>query len=79
MKGKSVSWGELLPLFAQTGVFGTLAYFGYRLHLDSVKAHEKRADDWKEAAHIASTRADERDKQLAYLLQAVTNKTASTP
>ena len=68
---------QLLPLFAQTGLTGVLAWVLYRLHRSAVEAHKARADDWKAAAVAAQARADMRDQQLAHILSAVKTATAA--
>lgn len=40
----------------------------YWLHRDAVRAHERRADDWKTAAEAAAKRADLKDEQMGILL-----------
>lgn len=40
----------------------------------TVNAHAQRANDWRAAAQLASTRADERDRQLWSVLSAVKDK-----
>lgn len=65
---------ELLPLLGQTGFVGIIAYFGYKLHMDAVRTHDKRAEEWKRAAEKASERADVRDQQIAHILSAVPDK-----
>lgn len=70
--------GDLLPLLSQAGVFGMLAWVGYRLHLDAVAAHRERANDWRQVAKLADeradradTRADLRDEQVRLILDAI--------
>lgn len=40
----------------------------YWLHRDAVRAHERRADDWRTAAEAAAKRADLKDEQMSILL-----------
>jgi hypothetical protein len=62
---------DLVPLFAQTGVFGVLSYVMYLLHRDAVRTHERRAEDWRASAAEWKAIAMERDRQLAHILGAV--------
>jgi hypothetical protein len=71
-----MTWNDVFPLFTQAGVFGVLAWMAYKLHLDSVRAHQQRANDAWKVAELAIARADERDKQLAYITTAITQKLA---
>ena len=73
-----MSLPDLLPLFAQTGVFGVLSYFMYLLHRDAVRSHDQRAADWKAAYEREVARADEREQQLAHILTAVRQATGQT-
>lgn len=66
-----MTWSELLPFFAQTGVFGVVAVVAYYLHRDSVRAHDKRATEWKSAYEAATKRADEADRQRNEIIDAV--------
>lgn len=68
----------LLPIFAQTGVFGGIIWWIRAAHRDAIQAHEKRADDWKIAAKAHEARADDLQKQLLHILGAV-KSTAGAP
>jgi hypothetical protein len=68
-------FADLLPFVTQAGVVGVLAWVAYRLHLDAVRAERGRADDWRAAAQREAARADERDRQLAHILDAVRAQT----
>jgi hypothetical protein len=68
---------ELLPLFAQSGVFGLVTLVAYWLHRDAVRAHDQRADDWKAAYEREVDRADERERQLEHILTAVRQATTT--
>lgn len=62
---------DLLPLFAQSGVFGVMAFFAYRLHRSAVMAHERRATEWYETWKAERAYSVERERQLAHILAAV--------
>lgn len=62
----------LLPLFAQTGVFGVITWVLYRLHRDAVAAHDKRAVDWKTAHDDQVARNAELQGQLNHIYSAIT-------
>jgi hypothetical protein len=66
---------ELLPFFAQSGVFGLVMLVAYWLHRDAVRAHDQRATDWKTAYEREVARADERERQLEHILTAVRQAT----
>lgn len=61
-------WDTFAPFLAQGGITGVLAWIGYRLHTDAVKAERGRADDWRRAAEAAQARADLKDAQMGILL-----------
>lgn len=68
---------ELLPFFAQSGVFGFLGWVMYLLHRDAVRTHEQRAADWKATAADWKATAEERDRQIAHIISAVKQTTGS--
>jgi hypothetical protein len=61
-------WDTFAPFLAQGGITGVLAWVGYRLHMDAVRAERGRADDWRRAAEAAQARADLKDQQMGILL-----------
>lgn len=61
-------WETFAPWLAQGGVTGILAWVGYRLHMDAVKAERGRADDARARAEAAEKRADLREEQISILL-----------
>lgn len=67
---------DVLPWLAQGGGLGIVAWVGVVLHRSAIRAHERRADDWKASAELHSTRADERSRQLMHVLAAVASKDA---
>ena len=73
-----MTWSDIVPLLTQTGVFSAVAWVAYRLHRDSVQAHKDRADDRQLAAQREAASADERERQLGRVLDAVTARTAGT-
>lgn len=56
------------PFLAQGGVVAVLAWLGYRLHIDAVRAERGRADDARARAEAAERRADLREEQISILL-----------
>jgi hypothetical protein len=68
---------DLLPFFAQTGVFGVVSLVFYWLHRDAVRTHEQRAEDWKATARDWQATAEERERQLAHILNAVKETTGT--
>lgn len=68
----------LLPIFAQSGVFGLIVWWIARTHRDAIAAHDKRASDWK-AAHDDVVKANQQlVAQLVHIASAV-KTTAGTP
>lgn len=67
---------ELVALLIQGGIIGAVASVFGMLHRSAVRAHERRADDWRSAFELERHRADEATRQLATLLGAV-RETAS--
>lgn len=61
-------WDTFAPFLAQGGITGVLAWVGYRLHVDAVKAERGRADDARARAEAAEKRADLREEQISILL-----------
>ena len=66
---------DLLPLFAQTGVFGVIAWVGVSLHRSAIRAHQERVADWKAAAGEWRALALERERQLNHIVTAVDQTT----
>lgn len=62
---------ELLPVFAQGGVTAVILWIGYKLHVDAVRTHDKRAEEWRLAYEREAARSAVRDEQLAHVLGAV--------
>lgn len=60
-------WSAIAPVLS-TGGLGAVLLVAYWLHRDAVKAHERRADDWRAAAEAAAKRADLKDTQMGILL-----------
>jgi hypothetical protein len=62
---------DLAQLAAEGGIMGAVIWAMVWLHRSAVAAEQRRADDWRSVAKLASDRADERDRQLISLLSAV--------
>lgn len=62
----------LLPLIAQTGVFGGIVWAIVHLHRDAVEAHDRRANDWKTAHDAQVERNLELLGQLNHIYSVVT-------
>lgn len=62
----------LLPLIAQTGVFGGIVWAIVHLHRDAVEAHDRRAADWKAAHDAQLDRNAELLGQLNHIYSALT-------
>jgi hypothetical protein len=74
-----VTLTQLLPLFAQTGLTGALAWLFYRLHRSAMEAERRRADDWRLAAKEWKALALARDAQFTHVLSAVETTATADP
>lgn len=66
-----MTFAELLPFLAQGGVVAGITWVLGLFHRSAIRAHERRADDWRAAYDAERARADEATRQLAAMLGAV--------
>lgn len=70
-----VPWAALIT--AVSSLITTIIWVTYKLHRDAVRAHDKRADDWKTACEREQQRNDEQTRQILAIVDTV--KTLGKP